>query len=210
MQTNYETLQTDYTTLQQAVADISWNDLADIPAGLDDGDDVGLTSVSWDDIVDTANILYDGTDFIFRSLNVRVQSGSGTTDGAVNGLGNLIVGYDEPRFSGSDKTGSHNLVVGPNHNYSNYGGLVAGHENTISGEFSTVSGGSGNTASAWTASVSGGDRKHSLGLALLGKRGNQQHRFGLVLLGKWGIWQLSFEQLRLGERRKYEVSNIAG
>ena len=98
-----------------------------------------------------------GDDFVFTGVNVHVRSGSGATDGSVNGLGNLIVGYDELRGSGlDDKTGSHNLVVGPTHNYSSYGGLVAGCRNAVSGIYASVSGGSNNAASNECASVSGG------------------------------------------------------
>ncbi len=89
-------------------------------------------------------------------INVQIVNDSGTTDGAVDGLGNLIVGYNELRGLGDDRTGSHNLIVGDEHNYSSYGGLVAGHFNTISGLFASVSGGRSNTASGQYSSVSGG------------------------------------------------------
>jgi hypothetical protein len=161
----------DLTDIPAEIADgddvgmtsVTWLDINNRPAGLDDGDDLGLTSVSWDDITDTTNILYDGTDFIFRNLNVHVQSGSGSTNGAINGRGNLIVGYDEERNIGSDKSGSHNLVVGINHNYTSFGGLVAGYESTISGQYSAVSGGQGNSALGDFSSVSGGGWNYALG-----------------------------------------------
>jgi hypothetical protein len=77
-----------------------------------------------------------------------------------NGLGNLIVGYNEPRdpdlFGGTIRTGSHNVVVGVGHNFSRFGGLVVGYTNTISGDFASVSGGEANMASGEFASVSGG------------------------------------------------------
>jgi hypothetical protein len=38
---------------------------------------------------------FDGTTLQFSGINVQVVSGSGITDGAVNGKGNLIVGYNE-------------------------------------------------------------------------------------------------------------------
>ena len=47
---------------------------------------------------------------LFTGANLYVQSGSGATDGAVNGLGNLIVGYNEA--SDETRVGSHNLVLG--------------------------------------------------------------------------------------------------
>src|SRR5262249_20239342 len=77
-----------------------------------------------------------------------------------NGLGNLIVGYNESRvFPGGrdDRTGSHNVVVGGFNNFSSFGGLVVGVLNEISGEFASVSGGNFNTASGPFASVSGGN-----------------------------------------------------
>jgi hypothetical protein len=90
----------------------------------------------------------------FTGVNLQVVSGSGSTAGAVNGRGNLIVGYNEN--NGDTKTGSHNLIVGPQHTYTGYSGLVAGINNTISGNYASVSGGGSNTASGNSASVSGG------------------------------------------------------
>ncbi len=101
---------------------------------------------------------------VFTGVNVHIRDGLGSTSGFdgttthVNGLGNLIIGYDEPRSSGSDKSGSHNLVVGTYNNYTSYGGLVVGLDNTISGTYASVCGGHDNTASGSSTSVSGGYR----------------------------------------------------
>nr|NIR43631.1 hypothetical protein [Gemmatimonadota bacterium]NIU03663.1 hypothetical protein [Gammaproteobacteria bacterium]NIV22944.1 hypothetical protein [Gemmatimonadota bacterium]NIX84937.1 hypothetical protein [Gammaproteobacteria bacterium] len=86
-----------------------------------------------------------GTLLTFSGMNVQVVDGSGDTDGAVNGLGNLIVGYNENGFSAT-RTGSHNLVVGYDHEYTSYAGLVAGQQNEVSNVGSSVSGGVGNVA----------------------------------------------------------------
>lgn len=94
-------------------------------------------------------------DAVFEGCNVRVLSGSGSTIGQVNGEGNLIIGYDENTV-GADRSGSHNLVVGPEHSYSNVGGLVAGFRNTVSGAFASASGGAENVASGTGSSISGG------------------------------------------------------
>jgi len=102
------------------------------------------------------NVTRAGNDITFSGVNVHVVNGTGTTDGSVNGVGNLIVGYNELRGTGDDRTGSHNIVVGVRHNYSSFGGLVVGYYNTISGAHASVSGGYGNTASRAGASVSGG------------------------------------------------------
>jgi hypothetical protein len=59
-------------------------------------------------------------------------------------------------FAVNHTGGSHYLVVGPEHNYSRWGGIVVGNRNTSSFDFASVSGGTGNTANAILASVSGG------------------------------------------------------
>jgi hypothetical protein len=91
----------------------------------------------------------------FSGVNVQIVNGVGQTD-SVNGLGNLIVGYDEDPLTGSDKTGSHNLVVGREHSYSSYGGAVLAYRNSISGPYSNVTGGRDNVATGRMASVTGG------------------------------------------------------
>lgn len=123
-----------------------------------------------------------GTIVRFAGVNVQVVSGSGATDGEVNGLGNLIVGYNEPNeawgvgtcslgefwsdettcvlnggsWALDHKSGSHNLVVGAGHRYSRHGGFAAGWNNTITGISATVTGGSNNLATAYLSSISGG------------------------------------------------------
>jgi hypothetical protein len=104
-----------------------------------------------------------GPHIIFSGANVHVQSGFGlTNDGGISvgltGRGNLIVGYNEaPSDLGTgERHGSHNLVIGVKHRFSNVGGFVAGSGNTISGPSATVSGGYGNEASGSQSIVSGG------------------------------------------------------
>ncbi|MCP4135735.1 MAG: hypothetical protein GY754_32505 [bacterium] len=74
-----------------------------------------------------------------------------------------IVSIDGLMSIGNNKSGSHNIIVGSNHNYSSYGGLVVGYYNTISGRYSSVSGGYYNQATGWHSSVSGGWGQHSTG-----------------------------------------------
>src|SRR5260370_36709653 len=86
-----------------------------------------------------------GPHFLITGANVHIRSGSGKTVDTTN-LGNLIVGYNEPRLQaeppqGPTRSGSHNFVVGPVHEYTASGGLVAGPRNTISGGFPRVNGG---------------------------------------------------------------------
>jgi hypothetical protein len=113
--------------------------------------------------------IFDGVsrnvdDIFFDGVNVHVRSGSGATNGdtgsgpSVNGLGNIIVGYDELRTDDiNEKNGSHNLVVGPQNNYSSYGGLAAGIRNWTFGPNASVSGGAHNAAVGDYSSVSGGE-----------------------------------------------------
>ena len=109
----------------------------------------------------------EGNEVILKGANLRIVNGLGRTDctgegqpipDCPNGLGNLIVGYNEPRPGGFEniRTGSHNVVVGRWHNFSRFGGLVVGHSNTISGDYAVVSGGYRNEARGRDAVVSGG------------------------------------------------------
>src|SRR4029450_2688389 len=116
-----------------------------------------------------AAVTFDATanELVITGANLRIGNGLGTRD-TTNGLGNLIVGYNESRqeisgCSGSteprcidNRTGSHDVVVGRFNNFSSFGGLVVGFFNEISGRYASVSGGVLNTASGVTASVSGG------------------------------------------------------
>lgn len=119
-----------------------------------------------------AGVTRDGDLLTFSSMNVRIVNGQGATH-TTNGLGNLIVGYNEDhtgsacypsaddcQYRGDEaedaRTGSHNLITGVDHSYTAFGGLLAGRDNSIAGIFATVTGGAGNTASGGHASVSGG------------------------------------------------------
>jgi hypothetical protein len=105
----------------------------------------------------TEHLSRSGNDLYVTGANLHIVDGSGDTYGPVNGLGNLIVGYNHPRGMGKDdRSGSHNIVVGDYQNYASYGGLIAGYWNSINGTFSSVTGGGNNTASGDRASVSGG------------------------------------------------------
>jgi len=107
------------------------------------------------------------------NLHVRSGSGFTDDEGQLRELGNVIVGYNERRrgvcsstgsgltivqrcaadeecrggdcvFGENARQGSHNLVIGPEHFYPSFGGLVAGRENTVEGEHSSVVGGQEN------------------------------------------------------------------
>jgi hypothetical protein len=95
----------------------------------------------------------------FSKVNVQILNGEGKT-ATMNGEGNLIVGYDEnpgtERGKPGAQTGSHNLIIGVEQEFTSYGGLVVGESNSITGPFASVSGGTFNTASGGESAVSGG------------------------------------------------------
>ncbi len=100
-----------------------------------------------------------GTDMTISGANLHVVSGAGATNAKPNGLGNVIIGYDEARTGNgavNTRTGSHNLILGTQNNYSSYAGIVAGVNNTVSSGYDTVTGGKNNTASGFYCTVSGG------------------------------------------------------
>ena len=179
--TSLQALATDVATLEAGNAALQ-GDVATLEAGnaalQADVDALEVRIAALETLTESQSIeTVDGQPTVrFTGVNVQVVSGSGDTMGAVNGLGNLIVGYNENE---SDiRTGSHNLVIGRQHSYSSFGGLIAGANNTVtgpessvvggfsniaSGAFSTVTGGIVNTASGSSSSVSGGDHNVASG-----------------------------------------------
>ena len=122
----------------------------------------------------------------FAGVNVQVVNG--VSQSTPNGLGNLIVGYNNPLTSGyqlcsdgqyvdqptceangeiwalSHKTGSHNLVAGDGNSYSRTGGVVFGTQNAINGIYASVTGGRENTARRDYSSITGGYRNNAKNL----------------------------------------------
>lgn len=143
--------------------------------------------------------------------NVHINNGDGATD-SINGTGNLIIGYDEARSSGdavcsnggfdnqgdcesnghvwaiNHKSGSHNLVIGSQHNYSRYASLVAGETNTVNGDAAAVSGGTGNVASGAYTSVSGG-RENTASVYGASVSGGRENVAGSSYASVSGGWQ---------------------
>jgi hypothetical protein len=131
----------------------------------------------------------DGTTARFTGVNVQIVNGAGRT-GSINGTGNLIVGYNETDPSNSlqicsngayaDQTtcmtnggvwganqhaGSHNVVIGSQHSYTQYGGLVAGFNNAITNGYVSVSAGTFNVARGLESAVGGGANNAASGAA---------------------------------------------
>jgi hypothetical protein len=100
---------------------------------------------------------------VITGANLRLVNGLGSTE-TTNGLGNLLVGYPEPRDrEEARQTGSHNVAVGTQHQFSSFGGLVVGWQNEIRGAFAAVSGGMRNTAAGQFSAVSGGHNRTATG-----------------------------------------------
>lgn len=101
-----------------------------------------------------------GNDVYISGANLHVRNGLGATYAfGVNGLGNLIVGYNELRGQPTNpdvRTGSHNVIAGQGMNYSATGAFLTGINNSSATYFASVLGGTGNTASGTYSVVVGG------------------------------------------------------
>ena len=140
-------------------------------------------------------------------VNVQLVNGLGATNGypldpttfddtltSTNGLGNLILGYDDlPRNTTAplDRTGSHNLIAGFGHNYSGFGGQAVGFEHTISAGYAVVSGGGANIASGSLAAVAGGINNHASGVDSAISGGFQNQATGFVATVSGGVQNLA-------------------
>lgn len=102
-----------------------------------------------------------GNNVFITGANVYVRNGLGATvNNGFNGLGNLILGYNEGRGQGTAnpdiRTGSHNLIVGVGANYSRNASIITGINNSSTNHYASVYGGTGNSANATFSVVVGG------------------------------------------------------
>ncbi len=102
-----------------------------------------------------AGVTRNGDTLLLSGMNLQVVNGQGTTASS-NGLGNVIIGYNEDDGATETRTGSHYLIIGEEHDWSSYSGIVAGYGNSATGIYASVTGGQYNTASSFGASVTGG------------------------------------------------------
>ncbi len=109
-----------------------------------------------------AGVSRSGNTIVVSGANLQVVDGSGSTSGPTNGLGNVIIGYNEKTGS-QPRTGSHNLVVGQENGYSSFGSIVGGEFNLATARGASVLGGSYNTASGLYATVAGGSSNTASG-----------------------------------------------
>lgn len=107
----------------------------------------------------------------FSGMNIQIVNGAGTQS-ALNGKGNLIVGYDD-NTDNLPRTGSHNIITGDDNGWTSDGGLVGGEANELDAPQSAIIGGTLNTASGRHSSITGG-------------RGNNAHGENSALIGGFG------------------------
>ncbi len=117
----------------------------------------------------------------FTACNVYIQDGLGSTSGVssdpilandifgggpnsnitipvTNGLGNLIIGYNEhdPNANYQTCTGSHNLIIGGGNSYSSIGGIIGGVDNYSGAPFSSIFSGWLNQTTGLASSILSG------------------------------------------------------
>jgi hypothetical protein len=153
-------LEAQNASQQSVIADLQSRLAAvEVNPVLDLGPYVSLETGTLNDLI--------GPHIIFTGVNLHLRNGSGSTWGesyvTPNGLGNLIIGYNEvnPYWNIYGRGGSHNVVIGTWHEYSSVGGLVVGYLNRIGGAWASVTGGSQNDAGGYFSSVSGGVANHA-------------------------------------------------
>jgi len=154
---------------------------------------------------DTGN---QATAIRISGVNVQIVNGMGSTWGnqqaeiwdfgthRTNGLGNLIIGYQETRSDDgigdteddNYRIGSHNLVVGSRNNYSTWGAQVVGCRNTVGGWLSSASGGFNNISYGQASFVGGGESNYATGRNTMigGGQGNTASARGSVVGGGGG------------------------
>jgi hypothetical protein len=149
-----------------------------------------------------ASVRVEGTDVYFEGVNVHVRDGSGSTlpvaalppNGNVvqvpsngSGLGNLIIGYNEP-IGPDARDGQHNLVVGVGHSYATYASIVGGYNNTVQSHSSAALGGWLNETDDAGAVAVGGARNRATanGAVAVGGEGNESDSQQTVSVGGEG------------------------
>jgi hypothetical protein len=120
-------------------------------------------------LVAPLSLVDGGATVRFTAVNVQVVSGSGATDAEPNGRGNVLIGHNEripldpiddrglcPGGYGPPYTrnGSHNLIVGPGHDYVGYGSIASGTRSHV-GNYSAVVAGSCDAAEDRAVTISG-------------------------------------------------------
>jgi hypothetical protein len=156
MKTSVDTMQTSVATTQVSVKTLETKT----------ADSIALSQYVKVDTKEIPGMI--GPHILITGANVHVRSGSGFTNdnGTPTGLGNLIIGYNENTMPTPIlvRNGSHNLVGGGMNSFSSVGGIVFGYQNTISGPYANVVGGSVNLAQGLNSTVYGSTLQRAVNL----------------------------------------------
>lgn len=146
----------------------------------------------------------EGQDILFTGVNLHLRSGTqpGTFDNttlaytppASDGTGNLILGHNEaPPLNPEEsllRQGSHNLIIGPGHQWHSHGAIVAGTRSTVGSADSPLQGASvlggvrNRTLADHAVSVGGnGNRSEGLQSVSVGGTGNRSVGDGATVVG---------------------------
>jgi hypothetical protein len=117
-------------------------------------------------------------------VNLQLVSGLGATNGnpsdpgsvaagetRSNGLGNLIVGYNEAPAGGFDRTGSHFVVLGRGGSYSSFAGLASGEDSRVEAPYAVALGGAANRSTGIGAVALGGTLNEARGAGAIASGG---------------------------------------
>lgn len=156
----------------------------------------------------TAPMEVEGDAVRLVGVNLYIQNGEGDTMARRNGVGNLIVGYDEGPES--DKLGSHNIIVGPDHTYSGLANIVSGRGNVVVDE-SVILGASFSDASNQSVVIGGHNNDGGAGSVVIGGHLNEGSADGSVIIaGKGNLTLGSYSAVLGGEDGRtnddYEVA----
>jgi hypothetical protein len=137
----------------------------------------------------------------FTGVNIQVNNGVGSTFSR-NGLGNIIIGYNEASNSATEfcsnplytdsvncignlaqwgrnvYRGSHNLILGSSNSYDDYAGIVAGRYNVINNTLASVLGGESNISSGFKSMILGGVDNISSGIDSTVSAGTKNQAIG--------------------------------
>lgn len=127
----------------------------------------------------------DDQTLLISGVNLQLVNGAGSTS-AVNGLGNLIVGYNESDSLTTERGGSHNLVMGRWNQYGSFSGIAHGLRNSVLDAESAVIAGSNNVVSGVRSAVLGGDQNTASGNKVVAMGGVQNEAKGSVSVAMGG------------------------
>ncbi len=162
LQTTISTMQSQITDLQNRVQTLENDSVTNLGSYMSIDTSSGYATV------------------VFNGVNLQVKNGA--TESIANGLGNIIIGYNadltstlvpevcsdsqynnstdclanSKTWSRNHKSGSHNLIISSSNSYSSTGGIIAGTNNIVTGQGSTITGGTLNVVTGDYTSIMGG------------------------------------------------------